>query len=188
MEYFLRQNIEYNRFELEIDTKIFYKEVILQSAFQFLDLGYFFFKTVWESSILLQFTPKEGVKVAPEVIIWDFSDTLLEMILRYKLEKDNKIVRETIITKAINGPLDMQNFVSLDSTGNHQKNQIDFDKDIDEILKEIENDPDLQIDESEINKILDDIENETESELQKPQLNLDVDALKDFKAKIKKTN
>jgi CBS-domain-containing membrane protein len=53
--------------------------------------------------------------------------------------------------------------VSLD-TDNQNGNQIDFDKDIDEILKEIENDPELKIDEEEIERILKEIEEETASE------------------------
>ncbi|MDR2640889.1 MAG: hypothetical protein LBC61_06435 [Candidatus Peribacteria bacterium] len=53
--------------------------------------------------------------------------------------------------------------MSLD-TDNQNGNQIDFDKDIDEILKEIENDPELKIDEEEIERILKEIEEETASE------------------------
>jgi His-Xaa-Ser system protein HxsD len=51
----------------------------------------------------LQFTKKEG---NPEDVIEDFSNSLLETYLRDKLEKDNKTIRETIVQKAINGPLD----------------------------------------------------------------------------------
>jgi hypothetical protein len=105
--------------------------------------------------------------------------------LRNKLEQDNKFIRETIVEKAINGPFDTNNFVSLD-TDNMNSNQIDFDKDIDEILKEIENDPDLKIDEAEIEKILKEIEEETESEIQKPEIKIDVDAFKNMKEKFKK--
>jgi Ca2+-binding EF-hand superfamily protein len=89
--------------------------------------------------------------------------------LRDILERENKIIREAIVTKAINGPLDMQNFVSLDTDITSQSNQIDFDKDIDEILREIENDPDLKIDEEEIEKILKEIEEETQS-MKKPNI------------------
>jgi len=70
----------------------------------------------------------------------------------------------------------MQNFVSLD-TDSTQKNEIDFDKDIDEILKEIENDPDLKIDEEEIENILKEIEEETQSEAQKPKVTVDPSAI-----------
>jgi hypothetical protein len=56
--------------------------------------------------------------------------------------------------------------------------QIDFDRDIDEILREIENDPELKIDEAEINRILAEIEAETQS-IPKPKL--DPNKLKDVK-------
>jgi len=106
--------------------------------------------------------------------------------LRDKLEKDNKVIRETIVTKAINGPLDFQNYVSLDTDNKHnpQQDEIDFDRDIDDILKEIENDPDLKIDEQEIENILREIEEETE--LSKPQVIADPSAVADLKNKFKK--
>lgn len=185
MEKFLKKSVENNMFELEIDTGIFSQDIILRSAFQYLDLGYFFFKNWGNTSIILQFSPKQWVEKKPEIIIWEFSDTLLEMLLRVKLENDNKIIRESIVTKAINWPLDSGNFVSLDSQTQSETNQIDFDRDIDEILKEIENDPDLQIDTEEVNKILEEIEEETESEIQKPWINLNVGALDDVKNKFK---
>jgi CBS-domain-containing membrane protein len=42
---------------------------------------------------------------------------------------------------------------------------IDFDKDIEDILREIENDPELKIDEEEIEKILREIEEEAASDM-----------------------
>jgi CBS-domain-containing membrane protein len=66
-----------------------------------------------------------------------------------------------------------------------EQNQIDFDKDIDEILKEIENDPDLKIDEEEIERILKEIEDETENmEEEKPKITLDPNAFSDVKKKF----
>jgi hypothetical protein len=55
------------------------------------------------------------VKDTPESVIGNFSDSLLETALRVKLEEDNKNIREAIVLKAINGPLDTDNFVSLDT-------------------------------------------------------------------------
>ncbi len=188
MESFLKEVVKWDKFELLIDTKIFSKDVVLKSAYVFLDKGYFFFKTDWEN-ILLQFTSRDKSSDKPEDVIADFSDCLLETVLRDKLEKDNKTIRETIVEKAINWPLDASNFVSLDTdniANNSEQNQVDFDKDIDEILKEIENDPDLKIDEEEIEKILKEIEEETESEVQKPKLTLDPDAIKKAKKDFKK--
>jgi len=105
------------------------------------------------------------------------------VFLRDKLEKDNKIIRESIVTKAINGPFDMQNFVTLD-TDTTNSDDIDFDKDIDDILREIENDPDLEIDEHEIEKILKEIDQDTE--LQKPEVKMDPNSIAGVKDMFKK--
>ncbi len=186
MSQFLHETVKGNKFELLIDTQIFPKDIILKSAYNFLDKGYFFFKFDKDKNIILEFTPKNSVDIEAKVIIWEFSDELLDVYLRDKLEKDNKVIREAIVTKAINGPLDVANFVSLDSVENNQdQNQIDFDKDIDEILKEIEEDPDLQIDEEEIENILKEIEEETQ-EIEKPKLTIDKDSIQSAKQSFKK--
>lgn len=192
MEKFLTEVIEWNKFELLIDTKIFSKDIILKSAYNFLDKWYFFFKFNSEGNIIMQFTSISDSEKTPEEIIWLFSEELISVYLRDKLEKDNKVIRETIIEKAINWPLDVNNFVSLDTESiwdNTEKNQIDFDKDIDDILKEIENDPDLQIDEMEIENILKEIEEESKNEsIQKPIISINKDWLNDIKNKFKNNN
>jgi hypothetical protein len=99
------------------------------------------------------------------------------MLLRVKVENENKVVRETIVKRALGSYADLPNFKTVD-LGQNPSSQIDFDKDIDEILKEIENDPDLKIDEDEINKILAEIEEE-EKASKKPTL--DINKLKDVK-------
>ncbi len=184
MSSFLKETIEGESFELLIDTGIFPKDIILKAAYNHLDKWYFFFKHDTDGNIVLEFTRKDGVDIQPKIVIGEFSDELLDVYLRDKLEKDNKVIREAIVTKAINGPLDMQNFVSLD-TDSAQKNEIDFDKDIDEILKEIENDPDLKIDEEEIEKILKEIEEESQSEVQKPKVTVDPKAISGVKDMFK---
>lgn len=183
MHEFLRTQIDGKKCELLIDTKIFPKDIILKSAYNFLDVGYFFFFYDDEGNMILQCSVKNE-KIGIEELIWNFSDELLAVSLRDKLEKDNKIIRETIITKAINWPIDTNNFVTLDTQVQSHQNQIDFDKDIDEILKEIENDPDLKIDEDEIAKILKEIEDEAGRMDLTPQITLDTNALKDVKAKF----
>ncbi len=94
-----------------------------------------------------------------------------------QVETENKLVRETVVRRALGSFADLPNFTSIDTTGASTK-PIDFDKDIDEILREIENDPELKIDEDEINRILAEIEAETK-EAQKPKL--DPNKLKDVK-------
>lgn len=191
MKSFLKEVIKWEKFELLIDSQIFAKDIVLKAAYNFLDKWYFFFKINEEWNIVLQFTRKNWVDIEPEQIIMEFSDELLSVYLRDKLEKDNKAIRETIVWAAIWNSLDSNNFVELDTDNrnfqNQEQNQIDFDKDIDEILKEIENDPDLKIDEEEIERILKEIEEETESEMEdlpKPKITLDPKAVKNAKKKF----
>lgn len=187
MENFLSEVIEWNKFELLIDSNIFNKDIVMKASYSFLDRGYFFFKLDNDGNLILQFTKKEENNEDPKKIIWDFSDELLAVYLRDKLEHDNKDIREAIVTKAIAWPLDVNNFVTLDTdniVNNQETNQIDFDKDIDDILREIENDPELKIDEEEIERILKEIEEETESMNlvnEKPKITLNTNALKDVK-------
>ncbi len=187
MENFLNKIVDWNKFELLIDKNIFDKDIVLKAAYNFLDKWFFFFKLDSNWNIILVFTKREEIKEKSEEIIANFSDELIAVYLRDKLEKENKTIREAIVNKAINWPLDMNNFITLDTTNlniNQEKNQIDFDKDIDDILKEIENDPDLKIDEEEIEKILREIEEESklfEIENKKPKINLDTNALKNVK-------
>lgn len=185
MEPFLREIVDGQKFELVIDTQIFSKDIVLKASYNFLDRGYFFFKFDEKQNIILQFTAKEDIKIDPKKIIGEFSDELLDVYLRDKLEKDNKVIREIIVEKAINGPIDANNFVSLD-TDKQEKNQIDFDADLDDILKEIEGDPDLQVDEDEIAKILKEIESDSQNEvLEKPQLQIDPDSINTAKDMFK---
>jgi len=151
-----------------------------------------------DKNIILQFTKRENNNENPENIISDFSDELLAVYLRDKLEIDNKDIREKIVWAAIANSIDSKWFVSLntDEKNNNSlwnNNEIDFDKDIDEILKEIENDPELKIDEAEIEKILKEIEEETESELDNESdtdteidIKVDIEAVQKEKEKFKK--
>ncbi|MFA5917185.1 MAG: His-Xaa-Ser system protein HxsD [Candidatus Gracilibacteria bacterium] len=187
MEKFLNEIVQGNKFELLIDSKIFSKEIVMKAAYNFLDKGYFFFKIDKNNNIILQFTAKNGIKESPESIIGDFSDELLSVYLRDKLEHDNKDIREKIVGAAIANSLESQDFIEINTDDCGCENQIDFDKDIDEILREIENDPDLKIDEEEIARILKEIEEESmELENIKPTINIDIDAVKDAKEKFKK--
>lgn len=188
MEIFLKKSLDSNKFELVIDKNIFSKDIVLKAAYNFLDKWYFFFKLDESQNILLQFTPKDWIILNADFIINEFSDELLSVYLRDMLEQENKEIRERIVWSAIWNSLDNNNFVSLDTdqNNNSNNNQIDFDKDIDEILKEIENDPDLNIDEKEIEKILKEIEEETESEIEKPSIKIDMEWLRNAKKKFKK--
>ena len=177
---FLSKTETQDKFELLIDTNIFPKDIILKAAFNFLDKWYFFFKFDENKNIILQYKNKDGIKELPENIIWEFSDTLLETYLRDKLEKDNKIIREAIVEKSINWPLDDNNFVKADD-----KNIQSFDKDIDDILNDIENDPELAIEFDEIESIVSEID-DLDSKVKKPNIPVNFEGLKDAKKQFKK--
>ena len=188
MENFIKKDIEWNKIEFLIDKNLFSKDIVLKAAYNFLDKWYFFFKLDEYSNIIFQFTSKEGELAESDKIIWDFSDELLSVWLRDKLEHDNKEIREKIVWAAIWDSLDSRGFIEIDTdrkNDNWEQNQIDFDKDIDEILREIENDPELKIDEEEIERILREIESETSLiETEDSKITLDPNNLKDVKSKL----
>lgn len=187
MENFLKQIVEWSKFELVIDKNIFNKDIVLKAAYNFLDKWYFFFKIDSNENIILVFTKREESKETADEIIANFSDELISVYLRDKLEHDNKEIREMIVWAAIANSLDSSNYVEFDSNNwYNEQNQIDFDKDIDDILREIENDPELKIDEEEIEKILREIESESNiNKAEKQNITLNVDALNDIKNKFK---
>ncbi len=172
---FLSVSSDSHRTELLINTQLFSPVIAMKAAYIFLDRAYFFFftRSDW---LIVQITPKAWVDWNAEKFAHEYSDELLAYALRVHIEIENKEVRETIVRRALGSYADLPNFTSVDPILSTP--QIDFDKDIDEILREIENDPDLKIDEAEINRILAEIEAETQS-LKK--LKLDPNKLKDVK-------
>ena len=189
MKAFLKEVIEGTDITLTIDTNIYPKDIILKAAYNMLDKWYFLFWKEGEN-IVLSFTVKADVELSPEVVIWEYSDELLDTYLRDKLEKDNKIIREAIVTKALTTPIDQWGFVTYNPDEIYGtdpvQNEIDFDKDIDDILAEIENDPDLQIDQWEIDKILKEIEEESKQEPAKPEIKINPDNISAIKDQFKK--
>lgn len=175
MKNFVSKNIENGRLELLIDVNLFSVHIAMKAAYALLNKAYFFFH-MSEAGLLVQITPKIWEGWDAEKLILEYSDELLAYSLRVQIETENKIIRETIVRRALGSYADLPNFASIDIS--KQKWQIDFDKDIDEILREIENDPELKIDEEEINRILAEIEAETQ-QIQKPKL--DPNKLKDVK-------
>ncbi len=179
MKNFISKNIENGRVELLIDTTLFAPHIAMKAAYAMLDTAYFFFYTS-NAGLIVQITPKEWQEWDAERFVLEYSDELLAYVLRVQVETENKAVRETIVRRALGSYADLPNFASIDTGATPQKWQIDFDKDIDEILREIENDPELKIDEEEINRILAEIEAETQSQMtQKPKI--DPNKLKDVK-------
>ncbi len=177
MKQFLSQNSENGRLEVLIDTTLFPLDVAMKAAYVMLDRAYFFFHTTSEW-LLVQITPKANQTHDAEYFAHEYADELLAYSLRLRIETDNKVIRETIVRRALGSYADLPNFASIDTSTWSAPGQIDFDRDIDEILREIENDPELKIDEDEINRILAEIEAESKI-VKKPTL--DPNKLKDVK-------
>lgn len=200
MSQFLKEITKENSFELLIDPKIFPKDIILKTSYNFLDICYFFFRYNEDRNIILEWTLKKSGERSLHQLVSDFSDEMLDVYLRDKIERENRIIRESIVNKALFWPLDTWAFVSHDPENPSQTQmnaedltqdieetaEIDFDKDIDEIIKEIENDPDLQIDEDEIQQMLKEIEEETQQEsIEKPNIVIDPASVKAVKNQFK---
>lgn len=171
MQQFLSKNIENDRLELLVDGTIFPTTTILRAAYMFLDRAYFFFKTDWEN-IILQILPKNTTTWTAEAMAGEYMDELLAVRLRENLEVNNKTIRETIITRALSSFSDSQNFVSISSSRWNENDEID------RLLNEIENDPELRINEDEIAKILAEIEAESHI---RPQPRINFNKLQDVK-------
>ncbi|MDP5038879.1 MAG: hypothetical protein NWP80_00345, partial [Candidatus Gracilibacteria bacterium] len=101
MSNFLKEVVTGEKFELLIDSKIFPLNIVLKASYSFLDRGYFFFKYDENNNLILEFNKKENFE--PQKIIIDFSDELLSVLLGDNLEKNNKVIRDAIVLKAING-------------------------------------------------------------------------------------
>lgn len=185
MKHFLHQEIEGNKFELTIDSKIFSKVEALKAAYNFLDKGYFLFYTdskTWD--ILVQCTKKPDCKETADMLLLEFSDELLSVHLRCLLEQENKVIRETIVWVALTSSLDTKNYIQQIPEPQSWQ-EANFETDIQTILKEIENDPDLKIDEAQIQEILKEIEKETEV-VSPPKLTLNPEAVKKIKTQFSK--
>lgn len=177
MHQFLSKNIENDRLELLVDGKIFSTTTVLKAAYMFLDRAYFFFRTDWEN-IIVQILPKNKAIWTAETMVGEYMDELLAVKLRENLEANNKTIRETIITRALSSFFDANNFVSITPHWPHEGD------DINRLLNEIENDPELKISEDEIAKMLAEIEAESDAS-PKPRINFNKlqDVKKNFQSR-----
>lgn len=185
MEWFIKIDHQKGKWELLIDSSFFSREVVLKASYQFLDVAYFFFKKDSDGNFIAQIQPKQKECDISE-FIWDYYDELINFSLRVSLEKQNQEIRNRIFITAIWKSLDTSNFLPENMVDGVWSWQIDFDKDIEDILKEIENDPDLKIDEEEINRILKEIEQESfwEGVQQDTNIHLDINWVQNAKKKF----
>jgi hypothetical protein len=65
----LKEVVKGQEFELVIETQIFSKDIILKSAYNLLDKGYFFFRYDKDQNMILEFTAKSDIDTDPKIII-----------------------------------------------------------------------------------------------------------------------
>ena len=151
MDFLIKKTIEWNdKFEIIIDTEIFSKDLVFITAYNLLDKWYFLFSMDWKN-IKVQCKKKETYLYDAEKIIFDFSDELLNVYLRLKIENENKELKNIIIETALRSAIDIGNYI--DSSTEER----DLDSEINNLLKDLENDPELKIDEEEIKKMINNI-------------------------------
>ncbi|MCH2188894.1 hypothetical protein MK079_03635 [Candidatus Gracilibacteria bacterium] len=186
MENFIRYTHEDNGFECVIDTKIFSQEVVLKTAFGFLEKAYFFFQYDTSGMLIVQCYKKDEA-YNPKNILLDFSDELLNVTLRVQLEERNKTARDAILLQAFRGALDPSRFVQTNvSDTTPTGDSDDLNTKIAETLKELENDPELQLEEAEIKQLM---ESARSIENERSQITLDpkniINAKKSFSNRSK---
>lgn len=175
MDFLIKKDISWNKFELIIDTKIFSKDIILKTAYNFLDIWYFIFSYEGKN-IKMQCQTKNSENISSEQLILNFCDEILNVYLREKIENENKELRNIIISTALKGSIDSDNFVEIPTSD-------DTENDIEKLLKDLENDPELMIDEKEIQKLINQIKIEETNKNQ--WIILDINNINNVKDKFK---
>jgi len=158
--------------EMLVDGKIFNDKVVLKAMYELVDKVYMFVKTKWDDYIV-KFKLKPNINEKIEDIVNTFWEELVYHRLRYDLDKKYWKLREKIIETALGFGLSLEDIKKdLDEVMNKLKElpltqqwwqtQEQQPKSIEEIIKEIENDPDFADDKDEIIAILKEIEEEEE--------------------------
>ena len=153
-----------------VDGKLFNDKIILKAAYELVDKVYMFFKKQ-EDDYVVQFKLKPEIKEDIDTIVNSFWEELVFHRLRYDLDKKYWKLKEKIIETALGFGLTledikqdlnevMEKLKELPLNQWQNTNQEDQPKSIDEIIAEIENDPDFADDKDEIISILKEIEEE----------------------------
>ncbi len=138
MKSFISKNIESGRIEFIIDISIFPVVVAMKAAYALLDKAYFFFSRS-EAWLLVQVTPKTWQEWDAEKFACEYSDELLAYSLRLRIEIDNKVIRETIVRRALDSYADLANTTPITSQPN---GRLDYVLLWQEVYSDIANDHD----------------------------------------------
>jgi len=160
--------------ECKVDSKIFNEKVVLKAMYELVDKVYMFIETTKDGNFKVYFKLKPETKEDLVTIVDTFWEELVYHRLRYDLDRKYGKLREKIIETALGFGLSLDDLkedlketidklktLPLQSYSNEIKKDDDI-KSIDDIIAEIENDPDFADDKDEIISILKEIEEENE--------------------------
>lgn len=154
--------------EMIVDWKIFSVNNVLKASYELVDKVYMFFKSYWDD-YLVQFKLKDD-KLDLDQIVNSFWEELVYHKLRYDIDQQSWSLRQKIIETALWYGVSLEDIQSdimkfadeyTQSTqwGISEEPQVP-QKSIDQIITDIENDPDFADDKDEIISILKEIEQE----------------------------
>lgn len=163
-------------FEIEylIDWEIFEINTVMKAAYELVDKVYMFFSKQW-NDMIAQFSLKDK-NLDLEEIVKSFWEELVYHKLRYDIDKKYWKTREKILNTALWFWVSLEEIkTDLDNISTYyqrlnQTNEIDDlppepeKRSIEDIVKDIESDPDFEEDKDEIISILREIEEESTEE------------------------
>ena len=96
----IHYRIEDNKVLFEIDEKIFPREAIFGAAYLFIEHSYIFFSRSVDQKILMTLKSKSGEASNLEALVGEFSNELLNQVLRFRLSESTAKIREYYMARA----------------------------------------------------------------------------------------
>lgn len=164
------KHIEKSDYQVEmiVDWKIFSVNNVLKASYELVDKVYMFFKSQWDD-YLVQFKLKDD-KLNLDQIVNSFWEELVYHKLRYDIDQKSWDLRKKIIETALwfgvsldDIQSDIMKFADEYTQQQAYTQEVESQspqKSIDQIITDIENDPDFADDKDEIISILKEIEQE----------------------------
>ncbi|MFZ3232531.1 MAG: hypothetical protein WA194_03235 [Patescibacteria group bacterium] len=128
-------------FEFFVDEGLFSKEVVMKALYPYLDTCYFFLRRTEGGITVRCDLHDKGKDVGPAAMAGILSGAILDGYLRERVTSENKDIREKLVTTALEHSL-RQAMVVED--GDDFRTITNSGKSIDEILKELEMEFDIQ--------------------------------------------
>lgn len=117
---------------LKLNKNIYPIEAVVNTAYFFIDKIYILLDMDSNNNTLVYLTPKNNTREKQlNTLVNEFYNELLNQKLRIKISKDTKKIREQIVSCAIVSAIPVNNPPS-------QKDELEIDKELEEILKETE--------------------------------------------------